>query len=123
MNFDYLFVFILSYLLQLLIYWALQFQLQKNDSESFSFISLAKDLFMIQSLIHPIAFFVILNGPLSILMNLLLAQFFLVFSAGSLMNLVHGRKILSGRYYLISFVAQLTSWQLAPLLSFIFLRN
>jgi len=122
-NFDYLFVFFLSYFLQLLIYWALQFQLQKNESESYSFISLAKDLFMIQSFIHPIAFFVILNGPLSILTNLLLAQIFLVFSAGILMNLVHGRNVLSRRYFLISFVAQLTSWQLAPLLSFILLRN
>ena len=122
MKLDYLLVFFISYFLQLGIYWGLQHQLQKSNSEAFNFMALAKDLFMIQSFIHPVAFFVILNGPMSILWNLLFAQFFLVFSAGLLMNLIHNRKFMSGRFYLISFVAQLTSWQLAPLLSFALLR-
>lgn len=105
----YFYVYLQSNLLEVPAYhWGLGEKKQSLET-------LALCTFM-NSLTHPIVFFLIMNLPLTYLQNTLFAESFAIFSETFIMHRVLKRGFL--KTLLVSTFANLVSWQLAPMLSY-----
>lgn len=120
-HWQYLYVFMQSNCLELLIYyWGLRrFVPRKltrslNESERILFFLVA--VTAINSLTHPVIFFGVMNLKLTYLQNILMAEVFAVVCEAAFMRSL--LDISKKRAITVSAIANLASWQLAPLLTF-----
>ncbi len=106
----YLYIFLQSNILEIPIYW-LCFR------KKLSFKSTAISVTAINSLTHPIVFFVFMNFHQSYLQNILLAEAFAISTEALFFSRV--LKLSWPSAIFASVLANLISWQLAPMLTYL----
>lgn len=108
----YLYVFLQSNLLEVLPYfWLLPLARGRGLARTLVKVTL------LNSLTHPIVFFGLMNLPFTFLTNIALAEgFAVVAEAIALSLLCHQPR---GRAFFASLLANLVSWQLAPMLTYV----
>jgi hypothetical protein len=110
MSLTYLYVFLQSNLLEVPIYY-LFFRRQETPWQSLQRVTL------INSLTHPIVFFVIMNLEMTYLQNILAAELFAIMAETLYFALVFKRS--ASWSFLAALIANLVSWQLAPVLTYL----
>lgn len=105
----YFFVFLLSNLLEVPVYWGFL------REQGLSFARSVLVVTAMNSLTHPIVFFVIMNFRLTYLWDILLAEAFAIVSEAWILRKVTGAG--PGRAFGASVMANVVSWQLAPLIT------
>lgn len=109
----YLYIFLQSNLLEVPFYhWILR--RKKSFLKSTLLVS------AINSLTHPIVFFVIMNFETSYLQKILIAEGFAVVAETAFFSRILGFPLL--RAFCAAVVANLVSWQLAPMLTYTLLK-
>ena len=113
MRFVYFYIFFQSNLLEVPFYY---FFLKKNNS----FLKILTLTTAINSLTHPIVFFGLMNLKNSYLQNILVAETFAILTEALFFYFVlnlNFKRAFSG-----SFIANLVSWQVAPLITYLWLK-
>ncbi len=113
MSLAYIYIFLQSNLLEVPIYY-LFFRKQKSLFQTLLLVT------AINSLTHPIVFFVIMNFKLTYLTNILLAEAFAIVAETLFFHKVCQFEF--GRSFRAALWANLVSWQLAPMITY-FLVN
>lgn len=109
MSLTYLYIFLQSNLLEVPFYH-LFFRKHQNGKESLLLTT------AINSLTHPVVFFVIMNFKNTYLENILLAEGFAILSETIFFSKVLQRGW--GRSFLAATIANLISWQFAPMITY-----
>lgn len=112
--FVYLYIFLQSNLLEVPFYY---YFLKGNNNKFFKILGL---ITVINSLTHPIVFFLIMNMKLYYIVNILIAESFAIISETILVQKIFKSKFLLA--FTASFIANLVSWQLAPALTYILFK-
>lgn len=110
MSFMYLYVFLQSNLLEVPFYH-LGLRRRQDWGRSLALVTL------VNSLTQPIVFFGIMNLRLSYLENILVAEAFAIIAETVAFRLLIGRRWRAS--LIAAFVANLISWQLAPILTYL----
>lgn len=109
MNLEYVYTFMQSNLLEVPVYW-LFYRRQLGLKGTFVLVTLAN------AITHPLVFFGFMGSRLSFVTSILLAEVFAVV-AETLLDRKFAQ-IPLGRAFAAALVANLVSWQLAPVLSY-----
>jgi hypothetical protein len=104
-----------SNLLEIPIYYFVYFKLFKQKK---SFFSVLKATTVCNLLTHPIVFFVIMSIKIPLVFAILLAEFFAITSETILHKGVFSKERIVIHFY-ASLMANLFSWQFAPILTFL----
>ena len=110
----YLYIFLQSNLLEVPFYY-LFFKSKKTFLQNLVLTT------AINSLTHPIVFFVIMNMKCTYLTNILIAESFAILIEGLYFWKVAGFTF--KKSYAAAAIANLVSWQLAPMLTYILFKN
>lgn len=113
MSLTYLYIFLQSNLLEVPFYY-LCFKKNNSFGKVLTFTT------AINSLTHPIVFFVLMNMKNSYLQNILVAEIFAI-SAESIF-FFYFLKLTFKKAFIGSFFANLVSWQVAPLLTYLLFK-
>ena len=113
MSLAYLYIFLQSNLLEVPFYY-LFFRKQKNFFQTLLLVT------AINSLTHPIVFFVIMNFKLTYLTNILIAESFAILAETLFFYKVCGFE--AWRSFRAAFYANFVSWQLAPMLTYLLIN-
>lgn len=114
MTFMYLYIFLQSNLLEVPFYYFFY----KKD---FDLKKILTTTTAINSLTHPIVFFVIMNLKNTYLTNILFAEFFAVITESLFFYFFLNRSY--KKAFMASFIANLISWQLAPMMTYLILSS
>jgi hypothetical protein len=110
----YFLIFFQSNLLEMPAY----FLFLKSIRSKLTFIERFIFITGLNAITHPIVFFVIMNLKFSYLLNILLAEGFAIFTEAIILKMTLKEKFIP--CLLISTFANFLSWQLAPMLTYIF---
>lgn len=113
MSLAYLYIFLQSNLLEVPVYY-LFFRKQKSLFQTLLLVT------AINSLTHPVVFFVIMNFKLTYLTNILLAETFAIVAETLFLHKVCGFD--GWNSFRAAFYANLVSWQLAPMLTYLLIN-
>ena len=113
MTFMYLYIFLQSNLLEIPFYYLFF----KKD---FDFKKILTGTTAINSLTHPIVFFVLMNLKQPYLQNILVAEAFAILM--ETIFLVYFLKSSLSRAFISASIANLVSWQVAPILTYILFK-
>ena len=108
----YLYTFLQSNLLE----WCIYFPLLARLRPTWSWLDRALFVTALNGLTHPIVFFFIMNLKLPYLANIVIAETFAVVVEGLLLCFLLRAKF--SKALLASLIANLISWQLAPMLTY-----
>ena len=112
----YLYVFLQSNLLEVLPYFLLL-----PGARGWGLARTAAMVTLLNSLTHPIVFFGLMNLPFTFLTNISLAEGFAVGAEAIALTLLCNQP--RGRAIFASLIANLVSWQLAPILTYALLGS
>lgn len=113
MSLAYLYIFLQSNLLEVPFYY-LFFRKQKSILQTLLLVT------AINSLTHPVVFFVIMNFKMTYLTNILLAEAFAI--GAETLFFYKVCKLGGGTSFRAAFYANLVSWQLAPMLTYLLIN-
>lgn len=113
MSVGYFYIFLQSNLLEVPFYYLFFYKYEK-------FVKVLCFASAINSLTHPIVFFLIMNMKLSYINNILIAESFAVIIEGFFFNKLLGYSKMNS--FVGALVANLVSWQFAPMLTYLILR-